>query len=127
MDAMIAPFFALLLVAALADEPAPFEPATQTFADAASCKAHLAGLAAAARRGDYAAVEGPYEIAAGDVRIHMVRAEREGHRIGEHRCLGGALSSRSWRHSLAPAEEEFTIESAARDAEWLKQDAPEQE
>ena len=123
---MIALLLALLLAPSPADEPAPFEPGRESFADAGACKAHLFSLAAEARRGDYAAVEGPYDIAAGDVRIHMVRAEREGHRIAEHRCLGSALSSRSWRHSLAPAEEEFTIESVARNAEWLKQDAPEQ-
>lgn len=121
---------AILLLAApplAAEEPAVFEPGAESFADAPSCKAHLVRLAGEARGSGYDAVEGPYDVAPADVRIHMVRAEREGHRIAEHRCVDAAYSSRSWRHSMGPAEPEFTIESVARDAEWLKKDAPEQQ
>ena len=123
---------ALLLLAgaaAAADFESPFEPAPQSFADAAGCKAFLATRIAEARRQDYDAAEGPYVLAAGDVRIHTVRAEGRGHRIDEQRCLGAALSGRSWHHSLEDEvreqEEEppFTAESAARSAPWLKKGA----
>ena len=107
----------LLLVAA---REAPFEDSAERFADAAACKAHLAGLADAAQGQGYDAVEGPYEIAAGDTRVHMVRAEGAGHRIEEHRCQAEKLSARSWTHAIEAAEEPFTVESAARSAEWLK-------
>ena len=109
----------LLLVLAAAEET-PFEAGAERFADAAACKAHLGGLAADARGGGYEAVEGPYEIAAGDVRIHMVRVEGNGHRIAEHRCLADKLSARSWSHSMEAEEEAFTVESVARSAPWLK-------
>jgi hypothetical protein len=111
---------ALLALAAAEAEETPFEPSRDSFADAAGCRAHLAGLAAGARGGDYDAVEGPYELAAGDIRIHMVRAEGAGHRIAEHRCLAENLSGRSWTHAMADAEPEFTVESAVRAAPWLK-------
>ena len=102
-------------------EPAEFEPSPERFADAAACRTHLEGLVAEARGGDYAVVQGPYDLSAGDVRIHMIRAEGGGHRIFEHRCLAVDLSARSWLHSMAAGEEEpFTVESAARKAEWLK-------
>ena len=115
----------LLLIAAAAaaqaDGETPFEAAPQSFADAAACKAFLAARAGEARGGGYDAVEGPYEVAAGDVRIHTVRAEGRGHRIDEQRCLDSALSGRSWRHSLEEEEEEeFTVESVARSAPWLR-------
>lgn len=116
----------LLAAAAAADFETPFEPAPQSFADEAACKAFLADRAGEARGGGFDAVEGPYPVAAGDVRIHTVRAEGRGHRIGEQRCLGAALSARSWHHSLeeevGETEEEppFTAESAARSAPWLK-------
>ncbi|MFL6843687.1 MAG: hypothetical protein ACJ8ER_02265 [Allosphingosinicella sp.] len=116
----------LLLAAATAASPdgeTPFEPAAQSFADAAQCKAFLAARAADARRQDYDAVEGPYSLAAGDVRIHTVRAEGKGHRIDEQRCLGAALSGRSWTHSLEAEETPFTVESVARSAPWLKKAA----
>ncbi|HEX6376309.1 MAG TPA: hypothetical protein VFZ91_11385 [Allosphingosinicella sp.] len=105
-----------------ADGETPFRAAAQGFADAAACKAFLAARAGDARGQDFDAVEGPYEIAAGDVRIHTVRAEGKGHRIDEQRCFGAALSGRSWRHSLAEEgeEDEFTVESVARSAPWLK-------
>ena len=113
----------LLLVGAAAadDGETPFE-AGRSFADAAACKAFLADRAGEARGSAFDAVEGPYEVAAGDVRIHTVRAEGKGHRIDEQRCLGAALSGRSWRHSLEDekADEAFTVESAARSAPWLK-------
>ena len=113
----------LLLLAAAADET-PFEAGAERFADAAACKAHLGVLAARARSGGgYEAIEGPYEIAAGDVRIHMVRVEGNGHRIAEHRCLAEKLSARSWSHSMEAEEEAFTVESVARSAPWLKKPA----
>ena len=121
---MIRPLIALplLLVAApAAADEAPFEPSGAHFADAAACKARLAQLASEARGEGYEAVEGPYEIAAGDVRIHMVAVDGRGHRIQEHRCAGADLASRSWRHSMEADEPEFTIESVVRTAEWLKQ------
>jgi hypothetical protein len=117
---------ALLLLSAAAggaDGEAPFRQAQQSFADAAACKAFLAARAGEALGEGFDAVEGPYELAAGDVRIHIVRAEGRGHRIDEQRCLGAALSGRSWRHSLEDEDEEeegFTVESAARSAPWLK-------
>ncbi len=114
---------ALAFAAAAGAEETPFEPSRDSFADAAGCTAHLAGLAAGARGRGYDAVEGPYVLAAGDVRIHTVRAEGSGHRIAEHRCLGGTLSSRSWTHGMAADEPEFTVESAARAAPWLKKGA----
>jgi hypothetical protein len=115
----------LLILAAAAGGETPFEAEPRSFADAAACKIFLATRAGEARGAGYDAVEGPYEIAAGDVRIHTVRAEGRGHRIDEQRCLGAALSARSWRHSLEEDELEreeapFTVESAARSAAWLK-------
>ena len=62
------------------------------------------------------------QIAAGDVRIHTVEAVGTGHRIHEQRCLAEKLSGRSWTHSMQPDEEEFTVESVARSAPWLKKD-----
>ena len=117
--------FSLLLLAA-ATEEVPFDPASETFADAAACRSHLGLLAEAAHREAYDAVEGPYEIASGDVRIHMVRAEGNGHRIAEHRCLAEKLSGRSWSHAIEDEEPEFTVESVARNAPWLKKGASEQ-
>ena len=116
---------ALLLLAAAANAETPFEPASRDFVDAAACKAFLATSAGEARGQGYDAVEGPYELASGDIRIHTVRAEGRGHRIDVQRCLGAALSARSWRHSLEGDEEEapFTAESVARSAAWLKKDA----
>ncbi len=115
----------LLLLASLAfaaagPEETPFEPSAASFADAAACASHLAGLAAGARRSGYDAVEGPYALAAGDVRIHMVRAEGGGHRIAKHRCVAEKLSARSWDHNMAAAEPDFTVESAAKAAPWLR-------
>lgn len=119
---------ALLLMASVpaAAEEAAFEPSALVFADAAACRAHLESEAAKAGAANYDAVRGPYSIAEGDVRVHMVRAEGSGHRIWEHRCAGKDLSSRTWNHSMEAAEEAFTVESVARRAEWLKKDAPKQ-
>ena len=111
----------LLAAAPAAADEAPFEPSGAHFADAAACKARLAHLASEARGEGYEAVEGPYEVAAGDVRIHMVAVAGRGHRIHEHRCAGADLASRSWRRSMETDEPEFTIESVVRTAEWLKQ------
>ena len=115
----------LAAVPAAAAEEVPFEPSAEVFADADACKAHLGAFVADARRGSAAAVEGPYEIAAGDVRAHMVLVSGSGHRITEHRCLAEKLSTRSWRHSMDGSEEEAapTIESMA--ADWLKKRRPE--
>ena len=116
----------LLLLASAAgglDGETPFEASKRSFADAAACKAFLATRAGEARGEGFDAVEGPYELAAGDVRIHTVRAEGRAHRIDEQRCFGAALSGRNWRHSLEDGEgeeEAFTAESAARSAPWLK-------
>ena len=110
----------LLLTAAAEPEETPFTPAAKSFGDAAACKAHLAGLATEARTGAFDAVEGPYELTPEDLRIHTVRAEGAGHRIAEHRCLAEKLSTRSWTHAMADAEPEWTVESAARSAPWLK-------
>lgn len=113
----------LLLAAAPAmAEEAPFKASAELFADAAACRSHLDALVLAAR--DYDAIRGPYVIGEGDIRIHMVRAEGSGHRIWEHRCLAEKLSERSWSHEMGPAEEEFTVESVARNAEWLKKGPP---
>jgi hypothetical protein len=109
-----------LLLLTAASEETPFDPSTESFADAAACNARLAGLAAEARGGRFDAVEGPYEVTPGDTRVHTVRAEGSGHRIAEHRCLADKLSNRSWTHAMADAQPEWTVESVARDAPWLK-------
>ncbi len=124
---MPAPYFAFLLLAAApvsAADEVPFEPSAQVFADAAACKGHLAGLVAEARAAPNVAVEGPYEIASGDVRAHKVLVAGSGHRITEHRCLAEKLSARTWRHSMDGSEDEEapTIESMA--ADWLKKKSP---
>ncbi len=120
----------LILAAALlgaaaplaASDETPFEPSAERFGDAAACRARLVGIVTAARGLDHVAVEGPYEIASGDVRVHAVLLAGSGHRITEHRCLGQELSSRTWRHSMEGAEAEAaeTIETMAAKAEWLK-------
>ena len=112
--------------AAVKDGETPFSASDQTFADAGACRDWLRAEAAKAQIERYDAVRGPYEIAEGDVRMHLVRAEGTGHRFWEHRCIGKELSSRSWEHSMETAEEDFTVESAARTAEWLKKDVPKQ-
>ena len=113
----------LLLFAAAAPDEAPFEPSSRSFADAAACKAFLAAEADEARHGGFDAVEGPYDLAAGDVRIHTVRADGSGHSIHEQRCLADKLSGRTWRHAMIVDQPEFTVESVARSAEWLKKGA----
>jgi hypothetical protein len=110
---------ALATGAASADET-PFEPSGRSFADAAACKAWLKTAAGEARGQGYDAVEGPYELAPGDIRIHTVRAEGNGHRIAEQRCLEGQLSGRSWRHAMVAEEQEFTVDSVVRSAPWLQ-------
>lgn len=100
---------------------------TSEFLDAASCRARLAEIARQARGGGYDAVEGPYDIAPGDVRIHTVAAEGSGHRITEHRCEGARLSGRSWTRSMEPEETPFTIESIAPTLPWVKQPTRQQQ
>jgi len=113
------------LAVAAADE-VKFEPASERFANAAGCRTHLEGIVSATTGKGYDAARGPYAIADGDIRVHMVKAEGNGHRIWEHRCLAEALSSRTWHHSMEADAEEFTVESVARTAEWLKKEAPKQ-
>jgi hypothetical protein len=110
---------AFMLVAA---DEVPFEPSSASFANAAACRAELVTRVAGARKAGHVAVEGPYDLATGDVRVHMVQADGAGHQISEHRCLAEKLSSRSWRHSMdgSVAEAPATIESMAAKAEWLK-------
>jgi hypothetical protein len=126
----VKPAFAFLLLAAapaLAQE-AKFEPQGDRFADAGACRIYLEQRVAEARGDDYVAVRGPYAIGPGDVRIHMVRSDGDGHVITEYRCLDSELSVRSWRHSMTgDADEPATVESMARDAEWLKKDGPKQQ
>lgn len=114
--------FLFLSAPLLASDEVPFEPAGETYADAAACKAHLADVVARARSERAEAAEGPYEIAAGDLRAHVVLVAGSGHRITEHRCLAEKASSRTWRHSMedAESEESETIASMAAKAEWLK-------
>jgi len=110
-----------------APEPPDFSRASERFPDAAGCRAHLGSLVREARSSGFDAAEGPYELAAGDVRAHTVRAEGQGHRIAEYRCAAAELSARSWTRSMArDPEEEFTVESVARRAEWLKQSGRQQ-
>lgn len=117
----------LILAAApaAASDEVPFEHSPLKFADAGACRVHLVQWVAEARGKQVAGLQGPYEVAAGDVRAHRVVADRSGHRITEQRCLRETLSSRSWRHSMSggPEEEEETIDSMAAKAEWLKTDA----
>ncbi len=106
----------------LAFDEAPFEPSRETFADEEGCTARLSAIAAAARAGEHVAVEGPYAIGPGDIRIHSVLVAGSGHRITEHRCLGAQLGSRTWTHVMDGSEDEGTetIDSMAAKAEWLK-------
>jgi hypothetical protein len=101
----------------------PFEPGADSFRTAAECKARLAAIADEARRGAFDAIEGPYDVASGDVRVHIVAAEGKGHRIAEHRCLAEKLSSRSWAHRMEEDLPEFSVDSVARSSAWLKQGA----
>ena len=106
--------------AALADPP-EFADAAEWFDDAGGCRLHLQHLVDEARTAGFDAAEGPYVVAAGDVRAHTVRAQGLGHRISEYRCADGALSSRSWVERMdRRAEGAFSIESLAA-AEWLEQ------
>lgn len=119
----------LLLLTALAASPAfaeevKFQPASARFQTADACRAHLSGIVASAK--GFEVAEGPYDLASGDVRIHLVRVEGAGHHIWEHRCLGKDFSSRDWVHQIEVTEDAFTVESAARKAEWLKKAAPKQ-
>ena len=121
MKRLMLPLPFLLLIAAA---EVPFEASGEVFADPAACKLRLASLAGDAV--GYDAVEGPYEVGRGDIRIHMVKAEGAGHRITEHRCLLAKLSARSWSHRMEGEAGEFTVESVARDAPWLKKDRAQQ-
>lgn len=125
---MIRILLALPLLAAAAGsghEPPEFEASSERFADAGACRGHLQRLVADARGARFDAAEGPYDFAAGDVRAHTVRAEGGGHRISEYRCAEALLSARTWTRSMA-GEEEFTVESVARSAPWLKNGGREQ-
>ena len=123
---MIRCLLPLPLLLLLAAAEVPFDASGESFADAAACRARLVSLAGQATGKGYDAVEGPYEVARGDIRVHMVRAEGAGHRITEHRCLAEKLSARSWSHRMEDEQPEFTVESVARDAPWLKKDRAQQ-
>ena len=106
---------------AAAADPPEFQVSSERFADPAACAGRLEQILAAARGGDFDAVEGPYTIAESDVRAHTVRAEGLGHRISEYRCASAELSSRSWVERMDHrADGAFSIESLAK-AEWLEQ------
>ena len=121
---MIRKLLALPLLSAAAvaaAEPPEFEPSGTAFADPGACLGHLQHLVAGARAGDFDAVEGPYEVAAADMRAHMVRAEGLGHRISEFRCAGAEFSQRSWVERMdRRTDGDFSIESLAQ-AQWLEQ------
>ncbi len=125
MHRLILPLSLLIAAPALAAPgEAPFAASNQSFAIAAACRTRLMEIVAEARQANHVAIEGPYEVAAGDVRAHLVRISGSGHRITEHRCAGEKLSTRTWRHSMDGAEDEApeTIDSMAAKAEWLKKD-----
>jgi hypothetical protein len=95
----------------------------------ADCRAELGRLAAEARSQGYEAVEGPYEVEAGDWRAHTVVAGGGGHRIVEHRCVDGRVVTRSWSEhpdGAGDADAATPIESLLRGAVWLEQDGREQ-
>ena len=128
---MIRAFITSILILAAApalaaDDEVKFEPSAEKFADSVTCRTYLQGKASDAKAANYDVVRGPYDLTEGDVRVHMVRAEGSGHRIWEYRCIDKILSARTWHHSMETAEEDFTVESAARKAEWLKKAAPKQ-
>jgi hypothetical protein len=120
--ALLSPILLFAAAPLAASDEVPFEPSASVFANASACKAHLGAAAAIARSAAHVGVEGPYEIASGDVRTHVVLVAGSGHRITEHRCLAEKLSSRTWRHSMdgSEGEEPETIETMAAKAEWLK-------
>ena len=80
---------------------AGFIASTRAFADASACARHLVELVRASKPPAYDNAVGPYAIAPGDIRAHRVKAQDWGHDIEEHRCLGAALSLRSWTHSMS--------------------------
>ena len=96
-----------------ADDGAPFIASAETFADANACVAHLARFVEASAPPAFAASAGPYRIADGDMRAHRIRPRDWGHEIEELRCLGAALSSRVWRHSMSDVKS-FTVEDIGK-------------
>ena len=100
-------------VAVVADEGPPFGPAIRTFANAPACSSELSALVRASAPPVFDAAVGPYAVSAGDVRAHRVKARDWGHEIEEYRCLGAALSSRRWTHSLSDVKP-FTLEDIGR-------------
>jgi hypothetical protein len=118
----------LLLQAASLDaregaDVTPFH-AVSSYSSAEQCRDRLSGIVRDAR--GYDAVRGPYALAEGDVRIHLVRAEGGGHVVTEHRCIGIDHETRSWRHALGTEDEAVTIEGWAARAPWLQKGAAEQ-
>ena len=106
-----------LLLATLAAPAADFD-----------CHSELQRVAAEMRGQGYEAVEGPYAVSPGDLRVHGVFAEGDGHRIVEHRCARGRVVSRSWSESQAGSrEEELTMDSLERIARRLYQRRGEQQ
>ncbi len=121
-------FFVAALLLAAPDE-VPFEPSTDTFADAAACKARLLKIVAEERARPHVALQGPYDLVPGDVRAHWIDVSGSGHRITEQRCLDAKLAVRTWRHSMDErgAREVETIEDMAGKAEWLKKSPAEKQ
>jgi len=85
-----------------ADAQEPFRPRAERFADAAGCRGWLTGTVAGVTNA--VAARGPYEVAPGDIRAHRIRLASGGHEVTEWRCLGPALSERSWTHAMSNGE-----------------------
>lgn len=97
-----------------------FAPAPQHFSNAADCTRHLGSLIRETSGQPITAVaRGPYPMGPDEQRAHIVQRDGAGHRIIEYRCLGPALSSRSWRRALTADAPLPTIESMAANAAWL--------
>lgn len=92
---------------------APFVASSSAFHDPVSCVAHLSALVRASAPPAYDAAVGPYVIAPADTRAHRVKAREWGHEIEEFRCLGPALSSRRWTHSMSGVKP-FTVEDIGK-------------
>lgn len=96
-----------------ADNGPPFGSAIRTFANAPACSEHLSAIVRASTPPAFDAAAGPYAIAAGDARAHRIKARDWGHEIEEYRCLGAALSSRRWTHSMSEVKP-FTVEDIGK-------------
>lgn len=92
---------------------AAFVASAKTFTSSAACAAHLAALVRTSAPPAFDAAVGPYAVAAGDVRAHRVKAHLWEHEIEEFRCVGLALSSRRWTHSMSDVKP-FTVEDIGK-------------